>query len=1464
MLWPTAPGLAQQDTNTAQQRDLIVQLRRAEDLLATGEPRQGLTMIHRIIVALEGTDDVVLPAADGSMRSLKQQCYEHMRAASAEDIKFYESQFGTEARDRLQRARRTGDLEELEAVSRRYFFTQAGAAATRELALRLLDQGRSLDAALQLSRFRREAREASRGDAALAVLEASAWAEAGVTDEVHRILASLRAGNVSVRGTAGPLLPGAEGSWPDWLPADRSRSTRDQWPVFLGNLSRNRETGPAVPLWQERWQADPLTSEVVADSGGAGAMYAEGFWQIRSAIQTTQRWRSRGQSPTVPVPTPLVVRDRLIFRGPLTIKAIRLAAGDGLEAGELEWESVNVDPHFERAIQAFSEGDSASIRRQAQSYAFEDLTSSTLASDGSFVYAIEGTDRLADSIHFSRFRATPIAESMVNYLRAYELESGMLAWQIGGERGIRVAGMRDAVFLGPPLPFGRDLLLIVASRDEIRLLQLRVDVPFSVDPQLRVVWSQRLARADAQAGLSTVVRLSGLSPTFGGGLLLCPTESGEIVALDPATRSVRWRYHYSQPDIFPGGSLQPQWLDSAIRMIGDYAICSPRDSDEVFCLHVRTGQLLWSHARGGAHMVVPTASRVLCIGSQGATAINVADGSIAWSDLGAFSNPSGRPLLRGHSLTVPLLSGQAVTLDTRTGRVLARSESGQVLGNLLAVGDVIVSQSAINVTVFSGSSVIREEIEQQLAARPATPTWLMARAVLALQEGRQESGLRDLAVAAAQPEGSAAAEMLLTVVSELDRSSFRRYAHLLQGLDAVERLPSVLPDGLTGPALLLNAAMSRLHVSPRLRLALLDLTDVNDGSARDPQARFESAAATLLDLARNVSSGRFVLIENRVISEPRYLAARVRDQLSGPETMPAIRRLQQSVRDELTAGRVSQALYLTEWIPQDRIDETLTADLASALVQSQPGQSVRLWLPLTESENVPIRVQAVSQCVQLLRDRRPDLTRSLIRRLQREESPPPEVVELLQSWRSDPAMTGVAPDRPAWPPRAPTIDRRPNAGSIVPRTVPVDSLRDVAHGGWQFERDGILQLIARDSRLQKQLEIPIPASVDASFRGEDPYVIETPTALVARLGGRSFQVFDLLSTAAAPKVLWEGTLQEATGEAVDLNGRQQRSMYPRAVGPVAGGLVLYQDGDWLTAADLWTGEVAWRYSVDLRQKSVVADDQQVAIVSGSYGGTVELLRAFDGRKLGLRRVRVPPDVVELLAAVDRGRLLLAAGKDEAAADGDVRLLLMNYGEDQPRWQHSFPRGSVVSPCVGGFCAAVEPQGKISVVRVTDGEIVAAGDSEPVGGLSGVVLHLAPDQFVVFTDKARQRLPVIGRSYSLDQFGMVSGIAVGFDRLEGQLLWSVPVDDERLPIDLSSFQRPRLVARNLPLLVLLSANGPAGLSYRVLDCRTGATLFRSPEPERTMVCLVNPLPEQAAIEFQVGRSLLRADFAQAPE
>ena len=124
-----------------------------------------------------------------------------------------------------------------------------------------------------------------------------------------------------------------------------------------------------------------------------------------------------------------------------------------------------------------------------------------------------------------------------------------------------------------------------------------------------MLWSQQLAIAERDILADPWRRLSGASPSYADGVLVCPTSTGAVVAVDLATRSLLWGYRYDRQSSssmqanmllmqmrlmgYHTASPTGHWLDASVSIAGGRVLLTPLESDALHCLNLADGKLLW-------------------------------------------------------------------------------------------------------------------------------------------------------------------------------------------------------------------------------------------------------------------------------------------------------------------------------------------------------------------------------------------------------------------------------------------------------------------------------------------------------------------------------------------------------------------------------------------------------------------------------------------------------------------------------------------------------------------------------------------------------------------------------------------------------------------------------------------------------------------------------------------------------
>lgn len=777
-------------------RRMTQRLKQAQELLAEGSSMQALSLLQGVLDHDE--DFFILPEAvpaekngeqrGAGFRSLKGEAERVLGTLPPEARAAYELQYGATARQLLKQAVESGDLSGLDEVARRFFHTEAGYEATYLLGTHHLDHNRPLAAALQFERLRKLPQAAGKWEPMLSLKTALCWQSAGLPDEARQTLLDLKSRTAGQQVTVGgrriAFFENSEQAL-DWLSTifgnpNVVRPGEPTWRMFRGDASRNASATEAVPVGRAEWAVSTIHQFPSGDPSLLQQSEA-----VESKLQEIASQYEQGDYLTLPAATPLVVNDVVVFR---TLRNLR--AVDRI-SGALLWETALEDPFYQMVL---GEAGRSSVTMGSNQFslldlflsqrAWRDMTAGTLSSDGRYVFALEHLGFLSPFFNPSQQIEFPVLAPEYNRLVAYELSTGRARLELGGPGGGADLNMAGAYFLGPPLPLADRLYVLAEVRGEIRLLALHIDASDQAHPHAGLDWSQSLLVPELALEHSPLRRLSGISPSYADGVLVCPTTSGAVVAVDLTRRALLWGYRYPtnlpeeiQPNapqfwiqgasIFglTGADDKARWVESAPIIARGRVLLTPRDSDELHCLSLVDGSLQWKKRRGEALYVAGVYDGfVVVVSRTEVNAYSLADGQPVWKEPAPIPMPSGRGIRQGAYYRLPLSTGEIATLDLRSGQIVARStipsfprsawerrsafagveRGGVVPGNLVAAGGSLVSQSLHEVVGFMPVDRLREHIQDALAHHPDDADALALRGEMRLHEGDEKAGLTDL------------------------------------------------------------------------------------------------------------------------------------------------------------------------------------------------------------------------------------------------------------------------------------------------------------------------------------------------------------------------------------------------------------------------------------------------------------------------------------------------------------------------------------------------------------------------------------------------------------------------------------------------------------------------------------------------------------------------------------------------
>ena len=383
-----------------------------------------------------------------------------------------------------------------------------------------------------------------------------------------------------------------------------------------------------------------------------------------------------GKLRTVPLPAffPITTSDLVVYRAYNGVYAIasrdQVVNGRVVHAGELRWSSktshgahqlMTTDPPQEiDTKQSVTGWWNTYTQTGVTSVLYENPLLGSLAHDGQNVYFVDDvaipppptyaapewginplpqvkqSGLLADAVRAGR-------------LTAVNLRTGSVVWDLGSEQlpVHRCASSRllplpnilneeeadkttnafqlclDAVFLGPPLPLDGKLYVLIEQAGVIRLLCLDPKNLVAVPGQTKkpaLVWSQKLGRPNTVLPQDSIRRFQGVNLAASEGIIVCPTNSGAIVAVDIMSHSLLWAHAYRkvepsdprrQPTFSPDGRpILPmqlpteRWRAGGPIISNGRVICTAYDSNKLECLDLRSGKVVWSVQREASDLYV--------------------------------------------------------------------------------------------------------------------------------------------------------------------------------------------------------------------------------------------------------------------------------------------------------------------------------------------------------------------------------------------------------------------------------------------------------------------------------------------------------------------------------------------------------------------------------------------------------------------------------------------------------------------------------------------------------------------------------------------------------------------------------------------------------------------------------------------------------------------------------------------
>jgi outer membrane protein assembly factor BamB len=713
---PYAADDAQADTRLPRLAKLVPQYLAGKEWDALAHALQALLEVPPATLLRERLQD-----ADGRpyvhWRSPYAQASAFLGKLSPEALAVYNGHYAAVGRDLLNEARKKNDVRLLAEVAQRYLYTAAGPEALARLAAEHVEAGQIVPAALCYERLLDHPRAQP---PAFALYQAAVvFRKAGAAKHAElawkRLQEKIAKDGLRIDGqklTARQVKQELERVTPLPTPGP------SDWPLFLGGATRNARARGGRPelgkaLWQRPTFMDRFEENGQADRGEELKPFLDRALKLRA---------DEAAAPVLPGFFPLALGDKVIYRtyvGVTAVSPTEVKDKEGkVEArpGEIVWKSTDLDGSLgllfsDPSVRAALTSWAQMYERLGQSaLLFENPMAGTLSADGRYVYVIDDLGLppppVKEALH-------PKLEPLVrqNSLQAFDLQSGKIAWRLGNSWG-KDDPFDGSHWAGPPLPLGG----MVYALNETNAGSLRL---VCLDPKGGKILSvQPLATVQDRFSGTLVRRVQPVHLAYQGGVLVCPTNAGAVLAVDPATQALLWGYTYREGrrvapappkpgPVVPSRIPPPGWRNTAPVLVGDKVVFTAPDEDGVHCLNLRDGSLVWRKARheDDLYLAGVFGKAVLVVGKTACRALDLASGKELWKlETGV---PSGMGAASGDTYYLPLRSAAeskrpaVCVLDVTRGRVAGFVAAGkEAPGNLLFHAGQLISQGPATITAY--------------------------------------------------------------------------------------------------------------------------------------------------------------------------------------------------------------------------------------------------------------------------------------------------------------------------------------------------------------------------------------------------------------------------------------------------------------------------------------------------------------------------------------------------------------------------------------------------------------------------------------------------------------------------------------------------------------------------------------------------------------------------------------------
>jgi outer membrane protein assembly factor BamB len=1458
-----------------------------------------------------------------------------------------------------------GDNEQLRRLTMRYAFCSAAQRAQLVLARRALDRGEYLEAALLLGRLLRLNEKPNNAvRLQMALCYSMAGLEADAADLINLIVREQTDANLQVAGQSIPL-PLDPADTPAWLRQHAESLVKHSpgWSQPGGSYRRTASQPRGPAKFGLSWKSNLFEVQDVLYAEQYNPLLAE----YREPIEREAHRLLQRNSTILPAAQPLISGRLAILRSPFGIRAVDLGSG------ELQWEVTRPDSRLRAAIDERTKQNGDRNMAARDRYAtlqyvdprarllyqmIRTNTASQMSISGSTLFVVDESSAATWTDDFGYGIGGLSGETIpANFVRAYDVETGLFKWEVGGQtqNGGKTAGRGNLLagfyFLGAPLVLGQRTYVLAESGEGIFLIQIAEpqtaaavtesssDPAAAPSPNPSIVRSQILTIPEHKLPRHPVRKHAGLVPSFAQGLLVCPTCDQRIVAVSAEDQSLRWVFRYAgnvrtqelggDNLVLFGGrdaidtasvDMDSRWADSLPRIVDSRVFVTPRDSDQLYCLDLQSGEELWKTARGPFHAIgTITNDRIVLVGNQRVAAFSTTDGSPIWSTEIRDGIVCGSSASNGRVIQIPTDEPAIVTVDLGTGARLVRQSQdlNRIPGNLLMTEQGLLTQNLGEVSYLAANT-----------SAPDSSLADKATEFLLDQKQAQALELLDQGLVAGQGD-KAARELLIELMLEELRADFSSHRSRVPRIR--ELIEQSSADLATAPLLhsmigmnITDAAVIPSQLKGRTDRYLGDLSElITRGMETSHDLPVTELTENIRQLLREISTARReavgagFLIRNKAT----ILCAGVRRAVAA-RTMQEQQQIQESLRDSSADVLKSLPDDLLKFeflccLMSCGLPQLTLATLENPQMQTMDHQR---WL-LEEFARLEISQSssstAAAAATDLLTQWKSADDDSAIRSWLKDLAQPIDPNNLLHfqmadqaardqhvaAWqKSDDAATAQRPM--VWGDTV-KVEESPDRTMMEPTKLP-DGVPEKlipffgpqgVYRDWSFVRMKIAgEIYAYDAQGKirwKTKTFGIPVENNYGY-GTQSYVVAYGHLLLLNISGTLIAVDPAhLNAAGEPRELWRRNIERLAADTDIDNFRayvppservpqyypQPAGYYP--VGPATPLGIPVIAGRRLIVLDPLTGIRSWQTDGIARDAVLLCREDNVLILSeGSR--QIEVRSLVDGFLRSVARLpewwgeanlNVGSSVrdIEVEAGVELLWRIVLQGQSCVLfrlTAGKSTIESRNLLTDTVTWSIDLPQETVFSNVANDVIAVLSEGRSLKLIQTDTGRILAEHEVTAVELPRELFLQYSSGHYVVLPDSIDDDVaefdPVID---AIHVYGRMYGIREN----DMTLAWDEPLDHRHIRLAVS--ERSVLLP-NSPAMLLLSRGGatnpksPVRATHygaRVIDVRTGKDLYNDEDVGMSLNELwmhINSADQQ--IQYSFDNRIVTLDFKKAEE